>query len=161
MQLIIYFGTYGSTEEAAKKLAVELEASVLDGSKRHKVNINDYERVVFGYNIHAAKPNKSFIKYYKKFHRLYPNMPVAAFIVAADNNRKGEYLIQAEKLLPAGSRLAFVGGRLDSTHAKGLSKVIINNCLKAFISNDLELPKLDEEKLKDFAQELKEKEPQF
>ncbi len=161
MQLIIYFGTYGSTEEAANKLASFLKADVLNGLTKPKINVNNYERVVFGYNIHGGKPNKSFLKYYKRFQRRYPKMPVAAFIVAADGNRKGDYLSQAAQLLPAGSPLAFVGGRLDSINAKGLSKVIIDNCLKAFKSNDLPLPKLDEEKLKDFSLELKEKLPQF
>lgn len=154
MKVIIYFGNYGSTAKVGELLKEELKADLYDGTKKNHIDFSLYDMVIFGYNIRMGKPNKQFLKYYKKFNKKYNKLKVSAYIVGADQNKKGEYLATAERLFPPFTRLKFVGGILDDARAKGLTKRILRNCINDFINKDLPLPILDNNGIKEFARDL-------
>lgn len=154
MKIIIYFGNLGSTEKAALLLKSKLvDCDIQDGTKIKKIDFSQYDEVIFGTNVRMNKFNKKFNKYYKKFVKLNYEGIVDLFIVAGGADKSG-YFKSATQMIPNVGKLAFFGGEFDTTNAKGLSKVILESCIKDFKSKGLDLPKLDLNAIDAFAQEI-------
>lgn len=157
MKLILYFGHTGTTEKASKLLADHFQdCTVLNGMVKNKIDYTLYDSIIFGVNVHMGKLNKAFYKAYKKLTKKGISAQFACFVIAANQHQKARYMNFAKEVLPEGSYIGFFGGELDPTRAKGLAKAVIINCINQFIDQDLPLPTLDMEAIKDFAEHMQE-----
>lgn len=157
MILILYFGHTGTTKWVAECLKEQLEnVELLDGRKQKISNLMDYDTIILGTNIRMGKLNKHFVKWLKKY-KTNLNSSIFAYAVGADSSKKKTYLTMLEQILPTGSASYFVGGRLDPSAAKGLSKKVIESCIAELKKRDLELPSLSMSTIEQLAAEVKKK----
>lgn len=155
MTLILYFGHYGSTKNAAELLSSYLQDSVLvDGMKEKKVNISTYERIVLGTNIRVGKPNKIFRKWCKKNIDQLKDKKVSVFVIAADGTKEGAYRNQISSLLPNVEQISYFGGELNPEPAKGIYRKVIQSCIEELKKEDLELPSLHRTQIIEFANQI-------
>ncbi len=143
MRLILYFGHTGTTKKAAEYLADQLtDVEIKDGTKCSIMDLQSYDSLIIGVNVRMDKFNKAFMKFFKKMKKNGINLPIYAFIVAADATKKGKYIANMEEVLPENSLIKFVGGELNPDYAKGLSRKVILLCRKELQDRNLELPTL-------------------
>ena len=154
MRYLIYFGNIGTTKKVAETIKEKLnDFTLVDGTSRFKIQFNDNDTLVFGMNVRMKKINKKFIKFYKNLKKQNLKTNNFAYIVAADFSQRFNYIKQAADVLDDNLGIVFVGGELDPTNAKGLSKMVIESCIEQLKSRDLELPKI----LDNYVDELIEK----
>lgn len=157
MILILYFGHTGTAQKVAKILAEELkDAEVVDGRKNKKIDCSKYQSIILGMNVRMGRLNKSFMKW-MKHHKAKLNIPAFAYVVGADASQKSNYLSMLEGVMPEESEMVFAGGILDSTAAKGLSKMVIDNCIAELKKRDLELPTLCMDQIYHLAESVEKK----
>lgn len=155
MKLILYFGHTGTTKKAAYLLAEKLkDCTLADGMVKNKIEFAAFDTIIFGVNVHMGKLNKKFLKFYKKLKKKELSAQFACFIVAGDEHQKTKYMNLAKDILPEESYIGFFGGELDPTRAKGLTKSMIQFCMKEFIDRDLPLPTLKMDAIIDFAEHI-------
>lgn len=157
MTLILYFGHTGTAKKVANIIGEQLEdAELKDGRKNKKIDLSPYDTIVLGMNVRMGSLNKSFIKW-MKHHKKDLNIPVFAYVVAADTSKKSNYLSMLEQRLPQNSTLIYAGGILDPTSAKGLSKMVIEKCIFELQSRNLELPTLSLDQIQHLVEAIKKK----
>ena len=151
MKLILYFGHTGTAQKASELLKEYWSDSiVLDGTKKLIKDFSNIDSIIMGSNIHMGKLHKGFIKRAKKLQKKYSDLPIHAFIVSANANEKGKYMNLARAILPENAYVGYFGGELDPSRAKGITKLVIQNCIAKLNEQDLDLPTLDKEAIEDF-----------
>ena len=87
-KIFIGYSTWsGATHEVADAIAKQLtdagyQASVVDLKKAD--DPSDYDTYILGTSIHASHPNRSFIKFIKKYQPILSTKPTALFVVCAN-----------------------------------------------------------------------------
>lgn len=155
MNLIIYFSKTNTTKKAAYLLADKLEnCEIIDGNKIDKIDFHQYDSIIIGTYIRMNKPNNKFLKLIKKIKRSnYKNYN--CFIVSANKYKKNEYITNLNKYFSENSLIDYFGGELNVEESKGLTKILIEACIKDFYDKNLELPSLDLLEIEEYAYKIK------
>lgn len=125
---IIYTTKGGTTRECAELLARELkgqETDVFDMDE--KPEIVNYDTIVIGFPIRAARPAKKARKYIKENANTLLEKRVAYYMCCGFIDCEDEY---AQKALPRelsdnALTVTCLGGSLDPTRFKGIDKMIV------------------------------------
>ncbi len=154
MKLILYFGQTGTTKKAAEMLQKQLPDSLIfDGTKKLK-DFSSIDTIILGSHIHMGKLHKGFKKKMKKLAKKKLNVRYHAFIVSANANEKGKYMNLAREILPEDAYIGYFGGELDPARAKGITKMVIQECIRRLQEQNISLPQLDELAIEDFVEHI-------
>ena len=163
---IIYTTRGGTTRECAELLARELtahEVTVADMSA--EPDLAQFDTVVIGFPIRAAKPAKSARKYIKQNISSLLEKRVAYYMCCGFIDCAEEY---AEKALPKALKeraltVTCLGGSLDPSRFKGIDKMIVKAVRSEILGggengeqrDDMTLPTILDENIAQLADVIK------
>lgn len=154
MKLIIYFTKTNTTKKVAYLLADKIGCcDVVDGTKISNIDLSSYDSIIIGTYIRINKPNKKFIRLIKKLKGR--SIKINCFLISANKYKKNEYITSVYKYLSEASLVSYFGGELNTTEARGLTKIVLEACIKDFKDKSLSLPALDLLEIEFFAEKIK------
>ena len=164
---IIYTTTGGTTRECAHLLERELtghEVSVFDMDEPHR--IEDYDTVVIGFPIRAARPSGKAKKYIKKNREALAHARVAYYMCCGFIDCADEYAPKAlpSELFESALTVTCLGGSLDPTKFKNIfDKLIVRSVRSEILGGgengeqreDMSLPTILDENIAQLADLIK------
>jgi len=151
--LIIACGNYGSTLKAADILSRRLDGdtTVIDANEQ-KINLEGFDNVILGGNVHMNKLNKNFRIYAKKLKKLKKKPSIFVYILCGFFEKANGYLQRARKAVPDAVRVDFVGGVLSAQNVTGFWANVIIDAREGLKKAGKPLPALDRKQLEEIAQ---------
>ena len=152
--LIIYATKYGATKIIAESIASHLEdADILDISSSHNPKISDYDCIVLGSPLTAGTIRKEIKEFANKYADELKSKNLGLYVSGLQASGEAEYFEQnfSSVLLETAKVKAFLGGIFDPEKCGFLARTAI----KIITKLDRYTSTIDEEKIKLFAQNLK------
>ena len=157
--LILVCGHLGSTLKAGKLLARQLpgEAAIVDTEQNPEVDFAAFDCVVFGTNVRMLCLNRRFKRYAARWKRAKTGKPAFCYVVAASDGNFQRYEAAARRALgPSCAAVVYAGGELDSSHAKGFAKKVIEDVKQQTLAEGRALPQIRETALTALARQIHE-----
>ncbi|MDD2973285.1 MAG: flavodoxin domain-containing protein [Lachnospiraceae bacterium] len=156
--LIVYAGTAGATERCAHLLAEQMGDSKTADLNKETPDIDNYDIVVVGSNIHMGKFHKKVKDFMNTCQEELKNKKHGFFISNAFPEQAETFLMQniTQELLSTSICAASFGGELDVTKLKGMDKFIAKMVSNTTKGDESKVPKILEDSIKVFADTLKQ-----
>ncbi len=154
--LIIFYSRYESTHRAALMIRDRLEnCDIIEVELIKNVNLNDYDRIIFGSNIINGKINRKIIKTIKKNKKLLKTKKVYGFILCANKNLYVERYFHLLANLLETNKVYYLGGVLDPARASGFESLLIESIIVNMNSQGLKATGINESAIDEFVLMIK------
>lgn len=159
--LIVFCTTYGTTEEAAKRLSEMLAGNVklVNLMKEKDISLEWADRVILGTSVYMGQPPKQLKAFIKSHESELLNKSLGLYLcsgVVADYEKNLENAY-TQPLIQHAEKCSYFGGALKPEKMRFMHKNITKIMVKASEKDGIPLPKLEVSAIEKFARYFIEK----